>query len=103
MNKAVNLRKSFFVWTLMACLLVLSIQGQEVRVEKKDGVTIVHNPKEPVKKPGAPSSQNLIQDLCIGDSPDDENFMFSRIGGMMVDKDEDIIVIDEKEVVIQGL
>jgi hypothetical protein len=75
--------------------------AQEVKIEKKDGLTIVHNPKEPVKKPGAPSSLDLIKDLRIGDNPDDENYMFSQIGGVMVDVDEDIIVIDEKEVVIK--
>jgi len=75
--------------------------GQKIKIEKKDGVTIVHNPKEPVKKPESPSSLDLIQDLCIGDSPDDENYWFSTIGGVMVDVEEDIIVIDEKEVVIK--
>ena len=83
-------------------LLTLSpLRAQEVKIEKKDGVIIVHNPKEPVKKPGVPSSLELIRDLCIGDSPDDENYMFSQIGGVMVDKEEDIIVIDQKEVVIK--
>lgn len=57
--------------------------AQEVKIEKKDGVTIVHNPNEPVKKPGAPTSLEFIQDLCIGDSPTDENYMFSQIGGVM--------------------
>jgi hypothetical protein len=51
--------------------------AQEVKIEKKDGVTIVHNPKEPVKKLGAPSSLEFNQDLCIGNSPTDENYMFS--------------------------
>jgi len=82
-------------WMLSPCF------AQELKIEKKDGVTVVHNPKEPVKKAGAPSSLALIQDLCIGDSSDDENYMFSTIGGVMVDVEEDIIVIDEKEVVIK--
>ena len=88
-----------FLWT--ALLTFSPCFGQQVEIEKKDGVTIVHNPKEPVKRPGAPTSLDLIQDLCIGNSPDDENYMFSQIGGVMVDVDEDIIVMDEKEVVIK--
>ncbi|UCE41036.1 MAG: 6-bladed beta-propeller [Candidatus Aminicenantes bacterium] len=92
----------FAVIFLGITLLMLSPNyAQKAKIEKKDGVTIVHNPKEPVKKPGAPSSLVLVQDLCIGDNPDDENYMFSTIGGVMVDIDEDIIVIDEKEVVIK--
>lgn len=75
--------------------------AQKVQIENKEGVTIVHNPKNPVKKTGAPSSLDLIRDLCIGDSADDENYMFSQIGGVMVDVEEDIIVIDQKEVVIK--
>jgi len=67
--------------------------GQEVKIEKKDGVTIVHNPKEPVKKPGSPTSLDFVQDLCIGDSPSNENDMFSQIGGVMVDVDEDGIPV----------
>ena len=40
MNNTVNLQKSFFVWSLMVCLLVVSIQGQEAKIEKKGGVTV---------------------------------------------------------------
>lgn len=101
MKNIVNLRRSIFFWPILACLLIIPIQGQEAKIEKKDGMTIIRNPKEPVKKPGAPSSLVLIQDLCIGDSADDENYMFSEIGSVMVDVEEDIIVIDSKEVVIK--
>ena len=88
-----------FLW--LALLVSSPCIAQEAKIEKIDGVTVIRNPKEPVKKAGAPSSLNLVKDLCIGDSPDDENYMFSQIGGVMVDVDEDIIVIDEKEVVIK--
>jgi hypothetical protein len=87
------------LWPVL--LMLFPCFAQKIKIEQIDGVTVVYNPKEPVKKPGASSSLDLIQDLCIGDSPDDENYMFSQIGGVMVDVDEDIIVIDEKEVVIK--
>jgi hypothetical protein len=75
-----------FLWVVL--LIFSPCLAQKIKIENKDGVTIVHNPKEPVKKPGSPSSLDLIQDLCIGNSADDENYMFSRIGGVMVDVDE---------------
>lgn len=81
--------------------MLLPCTAQEAKIEKKDGVIIVHNPKDPVKKPGTPSTLVLIQDLCIGKSSDDINSMFSLIGGVMVDIDEDIIVIDEREMIIK--
>jgi hypothetical protein len=88
-----------FLWSFL--LMFSPCFAQKIKIEKKDGLIIIHNPKEPVKKPGALSSLALIQDLCIGDSADDENYMFSEIGGVMVDVEEDIIVIDSKEVVIK--
>jgi len=72
-----------------------------VKIEKKDGLTVVHNPKKAIRKAGSPSSLVLTLDLSIGKSAADENALFSIIGGVLVDVDEDIIVIDEREVVIK--
>jgi hypothetical protein len=93
--------KIFFIFLWSALSISSPCFAQTAKIEKIDGVTVVYNPKDPVKNAGAPSSLNLVQDLCIGDSHDDENYMFSQIGGIMVDIEEDIIVIDEKEVVIK--
>jgi len=101
MNNHLVFKRSLLFCFILTCFLAILILGQDARIEKKDGLTIVYNPKEPVKKAGSPSALVLSQELCIGDRTDDENYMFSTIGGVMVDVEEDIIVIDEKEVVIK--
>lgn len=95
------LLRSISISIILVCFLVFPIQGQVAKIEKKDGLTIVHNPKNPVKKAGSPSALVLNLDLTIGDNADDEDYMFSNIGGVMVDVEEDIIVIDDKEMVIK--
>jgi hypothetical protein len=80
---------------LAILLLVLSpCFGQEIKTEKKDGVTIVHNPKKSAKVPGAPESLTLEEDLCIGIESGDEDYMFAELRSVQVDEDEDIIVLD---------
>jgi len=86
---------------ILASLLGVTASGQEAKIEQKDGLTIVRNPKQPVRKKGFPSALTLKQDLCIGKGLKGEEDMFSRIGGVAVDVDEDIIVIDEKEIVVK--
>jgi hypothetical protein len=51
--------------------------AQKIKIEKKDGVTIVHNHKKPAKVPGAPTSLTLEEDLCIGVESGDEDYMFA--------------------------
>lgn len=75
--------------------------GQEAKIEQKDGLTIVHNPKQPVRRKGFPSTLTLKQDLCLGKGLRGKDDTFSQIGGVAVDIEEDIIVIDEKEIVVK--
>jgi hypothetical protein len=86
---------------ILASLLGASASAQEARIEQKDGLTIVHNPKQPVRKKGVPSTLTLKQDLRIGESLKGEDYIFSQIGGVDVDVEENIIVIDEKEIVVK--
>jgi len=58
-----------FLWSFL--LMLSPCSAQKIKIEKIDGVTIVYNPKDPVKKAGAPPSLDLVQDLCIGDCEDD--------------------------------
>ena len=91
----------FIIGMILTCFTIIPIPGQKAKIEKKDGLTLIYNPKKPVKKAGSPSTLLLNPDLRIGDKIEDENYSFSRIGGVEVDKDEDIIVIDEKEVIFK--
>jgi len=88
-----------FLW---AALVMLSpCFAQKIKIEKKDGVTIVHNPKKPAKVPGAPKSLTLEEDLRIGVESGDEDYMFAELRSVQVDEDEDIIVLDWKYNVIK--
>ncbi len=89
------------VGIILASLLGLSHSAQEARIEQKEGLTVVRNPKQPVQKKGLPFRLSLNQDLCIGKNLEGEDYMFSQIGGVAVDVEEDIIVIDEKEIVVK--
>lgn len=86
---------------LLAALLGAPGSGQEAKIEKKGELTIVHNSKRPVPDKGSPSALSLKPDLRLGEKQENEDYMFSEIGGVAVDVEEDIIVIDEKEVVVK--
>lgn len=86
---------------LLAALLGAPGSGQEAKIEKKGELTIVHNSKRPVPDKGSPSALSFKPDLRLGEKQENEDYMFSEIGGVAVDVEEDIIVIDEKEVVVK--
>ncbi len=88
-----------FFWSFL--LILSSSFAQKIKIEKIDGVTIVHNPKKPAKVPGAPKSLTLEEDLCIGVESGDEDYMFAELRSVQVDEDEDIIVLDWKYNVIK--
>ena len=86
---------------LTAALFSTLLLAQEVKIEKKDGVVVVHNPKKPVDLPGLPSTLKLREDLRIGIESGDENYMFSQLNSIQVNDEEKIIVYDGKEVSIK--
>jgi len=88
-----------FLW--IALLMFSPCFAQKIKIEKKDDVTIVHNPKKPAKVPGAPKSLTLEEDLCIGVESGDEDYMFAQLRSVQVDEEEDIIVLDWKYNVIK--
>jgi hypothetical protein len=101
MKSASKYQGLILVGIILASLLGALSSGQEAKIQQKDGLTIVHNPKQPVQEKGFPSKLSLKQDLCIGKSVEGEDYIFSQIGGVAVDVEEDIIVIDEKEIVVK--
>jgi len=88
-----------FLW--VALLMFSPCFAQKIKIEKKDGVTIVHNPKKAAKVLGAPKSLTLEEDLCIGVESGDEDYMFASLRSVQVDEDEDIIVLDQTYNVIK--
>lgn len=92
------------VVTIVFCLFIfilLPCYSQKIKIEKKDDVTIVLNPKNPGKVPGAPKTLILEEDLCIGEESGDEEYMFAELRSVQVDEDEDIVVFDWKLNVIK--
>jgi len=63
-------------------------------IEEVDGVTIIKNPKEPVYSDNAVS---LEEELSIGEAEARKEYMFSQIGNIAVDDEENIYVLDRKE------
>ena len=73
----------------------------DVRTEIEDGLQVVYNPKEPSPLPGMPKQIILEQELCIGDEEGIEDFVFSKIQNVQIDEDENIYVMDQKEVCVK--
>ncbi len=65
-------------------------------IQVEDGVTVVRNPLEPVKIPGAPAGLVLEEELRIGIAEGDENYMFAEVRAVQVDDEDNIIVLDSK-------
>jgi hypothetical protein len=68
--------------------------GWKGGIEKRDGLTVVQNPKKP-KLSGQVLS--FAGDLSIGVAEGEEEYMFSRISGIAVDEEDNIYVLDYTE------
>lgn len=86
---------------LTAALFSTLLLAQEVKIEKIDGVIVVHNPKKPVALPGLPSTLKFKENLQIGIESGDENYMISQLNSIQVSEKEEIIVYDGKEIAIK--
>lgn len=79
-------------------MILVSLGGQKVewkgKIEVKNGVKVVKNPKNPMYGNDVFSA---VEDLTIGVVEGDENYMFSQIGNFVVDENENIYVADSKE------
>lgn len=85
---------SFFFLTLFA----LACQNQKTEwkgtIAAENGVTVVRNPKEPMY---GEDVFGLEEDLSIGKSTGDGDYLFSAIRSITVDDAGNIYVLDEKE------
>ena len=87
---------SFVILSIVSCV------GQKTEwqgtIEVVDGVTVVKNPKKPMYEKDV---FTIEEDLKIGESVRDENYKFSYISSLDVDKEENIYVADTKEMHIK--
>jgi len=87
---------------LSAFIMLISFGEQKAewkgKIEVENGIKVIKNPKGPMYRDEAFS---LEEDLKIGEAVGDENYMFSQIRHLAVDKSENIYVSDTKEMHIK--
>jgi len=69
--------------------------GQKITTE--NGIPVVYNPRRPVPAKGAPVRWIPRQDLIIGKSDGDENYIFSALRSIQIDNEGNIFALDSKE------
>ena len=74
---------------------------QEIEIKTEDGVTVVYNPKRPVRLPGVPSTIILKEDLIIGEKTEKEDYWFSALNSIAVDNSGNIYTLDPKDIKIR--
>ncbi len=93
-----NFKSVFMILLPIFTLLGMACRDQKSvwkgTITTENGVTVVHNPKEPMYGEDA---LVLEEDLSIGESASDEDYLFSRIRSITVDDAGNIYALDSKE------
>ena len=101
MKKSIILVLFFTIFTLILLGSESYPLCQEIKVKHQNGVTIVYNPKNPVPPKGSPSNIVLKPDLVIGSQTENEQYIFHDVRSVQVDDQENIYVLDWKEIKIK--
>ena len=72
------------------------VAAQSVRIEQKDGLTLVRNGSKPAVVPGAPKGVRLVPELTIGSENDTDETMIFSIRSVQVGAGGEIFVLDDK-------
>jgi hypothetical protein len=80
----------------LAALMTARVAAQSVRIEQKDGLTIVRNGSKPAAVPGAPKGVRLVPELTIGSESDTDETMIFSIRSVQVGAGGDVFVLDDK-------
>lgn len=90
------------VLSISVLITFISCERQNtVREGIEEGIAVVYNPRDPALPKGSPSSLVLKQDLVIGSQTENEEYMFSDLRSIKVDNEENIYVLDWKEIKIK--
>jgi hypothetical protein len=81
---------------LLAALITARAAAQSVRIEQRDGLTLVRNGAKPAAVPGAPKGVRLIHELTIGSENDPDETMIFSIRAVQVGAGGEIFVLDDK-------
>jgi hypothetical protein len=97
----VDLKLLFLICLL--CFLNYSVfpAEQEIVTKTENGIQVIYNPKNPTPPEGSPSSIVLKLDLVIGSQAENEEYMFYDLRSIQVDDQENIYVLDWKEIKIK--
>lgn len=74
---------------------------QKIVARTEKGIQIIYNPKNPAPPEGGPSSLVLECDLILGTQTENEQYMFYDLRSVQVDDQENIYVLDWKEIKIK--
>jgi hypothetical protein len=87
-----------FVFAVLALSIIFGFAtAQNVEVKTVGGITVIHNPKTPIKLKGIPSTITLKEELTIGKDQDKPDLSFSSISSFSVDDSGNIYVVDGKD------
>lgn len=98
------MRAKFISFLILVSVLIVSFSvGQENpqwkgKIEYENGVKVIKNPKKPMYSKYV---FHMEEDLSIGETAGKEEYMFSRISGISVDREERIYVLDYTEAKIK--
>jgi len=89
---------AFIILTLFTLNISEACKKQQTEwkgtIGKEHGVSVVKNPKEPVYQEGVLS---IEEELSIGDDEEDEDYMFSEMVSVAMDKEGKFYILDRKE------
>jgi hypothetical protein len=80
----------------LSALITVRAAAQSVRIEQKDGLTIVRNGTKPAPVPGVPKGVRLVHELTIGSENDTDETMIFEIRSVQVGAGGEIFVLDDK-------
>jgi len=100
MKKFLSILNLLIAGFIFSFISTSSLRAEDVKIKIENGIQVVYNPKNPSPLPGTPSQLILLEDLCIGDE-EGEEFIFSRTQSVQVDEEENIYVLDRKEVCVK--
>jgi len=89
---------------LFFSVLIFFISCEKQKIvwkETEEGYVIIYNPEKPVPPAGHSSRLVLKQDLVIGNQTENEEYMFSDLRSVKIDEEENIYVLDWKEIKIK--
>ena len=93
------MKKHSLLFIIFICIFFTSLRTSQKtkwqgKIEYENGIEVIKNPIKPVYSKYV---FHMEEDLSIGETSGKEEYMFSRISGISVDREEKIYVLDYSE------